>query len=140
MAHLFGPKTQFGNFWGEVGGCGGICISVIRTGPIFWTFYDFKEKDIYMYEFFQKNHLPKVKNFFLGNLLFSILNILRKKMSLLRGRGCISLSRTGLKYITCESFESRKQTFKIFSLFSDKYFINCLPIQKASIKLVHVYF
>ena len=44
IAHHFGPKTQFGHFWGGWG----IYMSLIRTRPIFSTFHHIKEKNIHL--------------------------------------------------------------------------------------------
>ena len=109
-------------------------LHVVNRGmAYFLNFLSCKRKYLYM-QFSKKNHrlkpityLEKLTFFFSsGNLFFlSYTFFEEKKWSLLRGRGCISLTRTGLKYITCESFVSQKQRFTIFPLFSDRYFIDC---------------
>ena len=71
--------------------------------------------------------------------IFRVNNI--EKSDYFSGRGgCISLTRTGSKCIICKSFDRQKQTFKMFSLFFDRYFLDFQPVQKALIKLVHVSF
>ena len=61
-----------------------------------------------------------------------VMNLLSRKRKndierkhIIEKKNTFPLTRKGPKHIISKSFERRKQTFEIFSLFFDRYFLDC---------------